>query len=137
MNLAGQSAKSYTEPSKLGARPRRINAWLKTRTELPSSASVPQQFFSRFVAARAMLVGSADWRMFATPKPPAIMTCYTRARHDVQVLDQLARRGAHSLGFNDRAACFNGARREIEAFLVAGNADVSIPQKQLSIARVT
>jgi hypothetical protein len=29
-----------------------------------------------------------------------------------------------------------GIGREIESFLVAGNADVSIPQKRLSIARV-
>src|SRR5262245_33800904 len=110
MNLAGQSAKSYTEPSKLGAKPRRINTWLKTRRSCP----VAHPFLSNFSRGswlRAMLVGSADWRMFATPKPPAIMTYYTRVRHDVQVLDQLARRGAHSLGFNDRAACFNGARR--------------------------
>ena len=108
MNLAGQSAKSYTEPSKLGAKPRRINTWLKTRRSCPVAHPFLSNFFSRLVGARAMLVGSADWRMFATPKPPAIMTCYTRVRHDVQVLDQLARRGAHSLGFNRRAACLNG-----------------------------
>jgi hypothetical protein len=75
MNLAGQPVKSCTEPSKLGARPQRINAWLKTRTELSSSAHpFLGNFFSRLVAARAMLVDSADWRMFATPKPPAILT---------------------------------------------------------------
>jgi hypothetical protein len=75
MNLAGQPAKSCTEPSKLGARPRRIDAWLKTRRELPSSTQpFLSNFFSRLAAARAILVGSADWRMFATPKPPAILT---------------------------------------------------------------
>jgi hypothetical protein len=75
MNLAGQPAKSRTEASRLGTRPRRINAWLKTRTELPSSTHpFLSNFFSRLVAARAMLAGSADCRMFATPKPPAILT---------------------------------------------------------------
>jgi transposase len=35
----------------------------------------------------------------------------TRVRHDVQVLDQPARRGAHRLGFDRHAVCFDGARR--------------------------
>src|SRR5262245_24186684 len=63
-------------PSKLGARPRRINAWLKIRRELPGSTHpFLSNFFSRLAVARAMLVGSADWQMFTTPKPPAILTC--------------------------------------------------------------
>jgi hypothetical protein len=59
MNLAGQPAKSCTERHKATA----DKAWLKTRTELSSSAH------PLLVLARAMLVGSADRRVFATPKP--------------------------------------------------------------------
>jgi hypothetical protein len=64
MNLAGQPAKSCTEPSKLGARPQRINAWLKTRTELFSSA---HPFLGNFFL-RTRDAGRFGRPMFATPQ---------------------------------------------------------------------
>jgi hypothetical protein len=76
--------------------------------ELPSSA---HPFLSNF--SRGLWLRARCWSVPPTggclrrQSRPTIMTCYMRVCHDVQV-DQLARRGAHSLGFNRRAACLNG-----------------------------
>jgi hypothetical protein len=61
MNLADQPAKSCTEPSKLGARP---PAAQDPDADIRSLAI----FLAACGFARAMLVGSAEWRMFATPQ---------------------------------------------------------------------